>query len=139
MSSVATVLNGHWVILYPIHPYCENDCISHVRLLRQVHRASGRNRDRVHIALVAQGWMSGETLANLAAMYSQFTLISDPDGMLNEALVSANDTAGVSGDRTTYLIDPLGNLMMLYNAESDPNELNKDLKLLLTWSKLDKQ
>ena len=53
--SVASALNGHWVILYPIHPNCEKDCLSHVTLLRQVHRASGRNRDRVRIALVAQG------------------------------------------------------------------------------------
>ena len=136
--SVAAALNGHWVILYPIHPDCENDCVSHVTLLRQVHRAAGRNRDRVRIALVTHGWMNGATLAELSAVYPQFTLISDPDGLLNKALASADDAAGNRGDRTTYLIDPLGNLMMLYNAESDPNELNKDLKLLLTWSKLDK-
>lgn len=130
--SVAAALNGHWVILYPIQSSCENDCISHVTLLRQVRRASGRNRDRVRIALVAQGWMSGETQANLSAVYPQFTLISDPDSFLDKTLASADDAAGNQGGSTTYLIDPLGNLMMLYGAESDPNELNKDLKLLLT-------
>ncbi len=88
--------------------------------------------------MVAQGWMSGETLANLSVVYPQFTLISDPDGLLNKALVSADNVAGNRDDRTTYLVDPLGNLMMVYNAESDPTGLNKDLKLLLTWSKLDK-
>ena len=66
-------------------------------------------------------------------------LISDPDGLLNEALISADDVAGNFGDRTTYLIDPQGNLMMLYITGSDPNGLNKDLKLLLKWSKPDKQ
>lgn len=135
--SVATALNGHWVILYPLRPTCDNDCISRVTLLRQVHRAAGRNMDRVRIALVAQGWMSAETLANLSTVYPQFMLISDPDGFLNQALASADDAAGNGSDRTTYLIDPLGNLMMLYGAESDPNDLNKDLKLLLKWSKLD--
>ena len=137
--SVAAALDRHWVILYPIQPFCDDDCISRVTLLRQVHRASGRNQDRVRIALVAQGWMSGETRTDLSAVYPQFTLISDPGGLLNEALASADDATGNGGEATTYLIDPLGNLMMLYSAESDPNGLNKDLKLLLTWSKLDKQ
>ncbi len=134
-NSVAAALDGHWVILYPIQPPCENDCISHVTSLRQVRRASGRKRDRVRIALVTQGWMSEETLANLTAVYPQFKLISDPDGYLNKALASADDAAGNHGDRTTYLIDPRGNLMMLYSTESGPIKLSKDLKLILTWSK----
>ncbi len=137
-SSVAAALDRHWVILHPIQPSCDHDCISRVTLLRQVHRASGRNQERVRVALVAQGWMSGETRANLSALYPRFTLISDPDGLLSKALASADDAAGNGGNRATYLIDPLGNLMMLYSAESDPNDLNKDLKLLLTWSTLDK-
>ena len=136
--SVATALKGHWVILYPVRPSCDNDCISRVTLLRQVHRAAGRNMDRVRIALVAQGWMDGETMAKLSAVYPHFMLISDPDGFLSNAMASADAAAGNHGDSATYLIDPLGNLMMLYGAESDPNDLNKDLKLLLKWSKLDK-
>ena len=137
-NSVATALNGHWVILYPVRPSCDNDCISRVTLLRQVHRAAGRNMDRVRIALVAQGKMSGETMAKLSAVYPLFTLISDPGGILGNAMASADAAAGNHGDRATYLIDPLGNLMMFYSAETDPNDLNKDLKLLLKWSKLDK-
>lgn len=136
-SSVAAALERHWVILYPIDPSCDPDCISRATLLRQVHRASGRNQDRVRIALVAQGRMSGETRANLSAVYPRFTLISDPDGVLDQALASADHAVGNGGGSTTYLVDPLGNLMMLYGAGSDLNGLNKDLKLLLTWSKLD--
>ncbi len=136
--SVAATLKGHWVILFPIQPPCETNCISHVTLLRQVHRAAGRNQSRVRIALVVQGWMSGETLANLSTVYPQFTLISDPDGLLDKTLASADDAVDNRDDSTTYLVDPLGNLMMLYSTESDPNELSKDLKLLLTWSTLDK-
>jgi hypothetical protein len=36
-----------------------------------------------------------------------------------------------------YLLDPLGNIMLFYAAGFDPNDLKKDLKRLLTWSKLD--
>ena len=44
-----------------------------------------------------------------------------------------------AGEGSTYLIDPLGNIMMSYAAGFDPNDLKRDLKRLLTWSKLDEQ
>ena len=40
---------------------------------------------------------------------------------------------------STYLIDPLGNIMLFYAAGYDPNDLKSDLQRLLTWSKLDEQ
>ena len=40
-------------------------------------------------------------------------------------------------ENSVYLIDPLGNIMLFYAAGFDPNDLKKDLKRLLTWSKLD--
>ena len=58
-SSVAAALDRPWVILYPIQPFCDDDCISRVTLLRQVHRAAGRNQDRVRVSLGARGWMRG--------------------------------------------------------------------------------
>ena len=39
--------------------------------------------------------------------------------------------------KTTYLIDPVGNIIMSYPADSDPTGIRKDLKRILTWSKAD--
>ena len=50
------------------------------------------------------------------------------------------DVAAANGgqvENSVYLIDPLGNIMLFYAAGFDPNDLKKDLKRLLTWSKLD--
>ena len=49
--------------------------------------------------------------------------------------VASSQGADVAG--SVYLIDPLGNIMLFYAAGFDPNDLKKDLKRLLTWSKLD--
>ena len=46
---------------------------------------------------------------------------------------------GAATPGSLYLLDPLGNIMMFYAAGFDPNDLKKDLKRLLTWSKLDEQ
>jgi glutathione peroxidase-family protein len=40
---------------------------------------------------------------------------------------------------TAYLIDTLGNIIMVYEAGAGPNHLRQDVKRLLTWSKLDEQ
>jgi hypothetical protein len=47
-----------------------------------------------------------------------------------------NFSSASTGSR--FLIDPMGNIMMLYAAGFDPNDLKKDLKRLLKWSQQDK-
>ena len=42
----------------------------------------------------------------LSAVYRQFTLIGDPDGVHDKALASADDAEGNNGGRATCLIDP---------------------------------
>ena len=65
-------------------------------------------------------------------IYTEFDLITGPAESLQDIMRQA------SGDLTsTYLVDPLGNIMMVYASGADPNHLKKDLKRLLTWSKLD--
>ena len=74
-----------------------------------------------------------ELETSLRSIYPEFHLISDPSGKLGARLEQA-----AGGKGSTYLIDPLGNIMMYYEAGADPNYLKQDLKRLLTWSKLDK-
>jgi hypothetical protein len=55
------------------------------------------------------------------------------------ALDAVSTAQGTATPGSLYLLDPLGNIMMFYAAGFDPNDLKKDLKRLLTWSKLDEQ
>ncbi len=124
----------HWSILFPVPEDCGEPCQAEAVALRQVHRALGRHQDRVRIVLLIPGHADPATVSGLRDTYSGFQLVSDPSGSLGAVLKQTNRAPG-----TVYLVDPLGNIMMSYEAGSDPNNLKQDLKKLLTWSKLDEQ
>ena len=125
-------LATHWVILRIVPNSCAEKCVQYVTQLRQIHRAAGRNQSRVRIALLLSEPVQLPTVTQLRDIYPEFNLITSGNGALQTAMgQAARDMS------STYLIDPLGNIMMVYEPGTDPNNLKKDLKRLLTWSKLD--
>ena len=129
----------HWLVLHAVPTPCGDACLRAVTDLRQVHRAAGREQSRIRLALLQDS--DAEASRRLTGIYPQFYLLEDPSGTVwaqLEALTAAVDSTVPTGG-STYLIDPLGNIMMHYAAGYDPNDLKKDLKRLLTWSKLDEQ
>jgi hypothetical protein len=134
-------LNGHWVILHTIEDPCQAGCVDSVTALRQVHRASGRNQNRIRLTLLLPDAEDRQLAGQLREIYPSFDLVRPTTDefllTLEDIARSLSDSGAVYGN--SYLVDPLGNIMMFYEAGSDPNDLKKDLKRLLTWSKLDEQ
>ena len=130
----------HWLVLYALPARCDDPCLDAVVGIRQVHRAAGRHRARIRTALLVDGPDPNE-LDRLRAIYDGFELIENIGGelwdTLDRAAGQALQSAGAAGG--TFLIDPLGNIMMYYPPESDANDLRQDLRRLLTWSKMDRQ
>jgi cytochrome oxidase Cu insertion factor (SCO1/SenC/PrrC family) len=140
-SDASDILSEHWVVLFPISGECGNSCRSTASSLRQIHLAAGRHRSRMRVALLLGESNSGETESLLRAVYEPFTLIRAPSGELWNSLaeIAPEPSGPSSSGYGTYLIDPLGNIMMRYAADADPNHIKQDLKRLFTWSKLDEQ
>jgi cytochrome oxidase Cu insertion factor (SCO1/SenC/PrrC family) len=137
----SVVFDEHWVILQPVPAGCDDSCLKEVSNLRQIHRASGRQQFRIRLALLLDESSPANQAQNLLAIYPKFHLITDPSGLLSETLAGIQQNlSGQAGPaKGVYMIDPLGNIMMYYQAGSDPNDIKQDMKRLLTWSKLDKQ
>jgi cytochrome oxidase Cu insertion factor (SCO1/SenC/PrrC family) len=137
----SVVFSEHWVILQPVPAGCDDPCLKEVSNLRQIHRASGRQQFRIRLALLLDESSPSDQAQTLLAIYPKFHLITDPSGLLSEALAGIQQNlSGQAGPaKGVYMIDPLGNIMMYYQAGSDPNYIKQDMKRLLTWSKLDKQ
>jgi hypothetical protein len=134
-GSPAERFAGHWLVLYDVPLSCDEVCLEAAVGLRQVHRAAGRHQSRIMLALLLAE-PDPATTARLAAVYDAFHLLRDRAGGLRARLAQAAPGAAPGG---SYLIDPLGNIMMHYAAGADPNDLKDDLKRLMTWSKLDEQ
>ena len=124
-------LNKHWVVMHQVPKTCGDSCRETVTSLRQVHRSTGRNQSRIRMVLVSEN-PDPQQAGELQSIYPVFQVVQ-----LNPALSANLQTIPGSTEGSTYLIDPLGNIMMSYAAGADPNDLKKDLKRLLTWSKLD--
>ena len=125
----------HWVILYALPAPCRESCLEDATSLRQVYRAAGRNQSRLRLLLL--GDTKSDIDERLEMISVDFHRATDKRRLLAPELgrVASSQGADVAG--SVYLIDPLGNIMLFYAAGFDPNDLKKDLKRLLTWSKLD--
>lgn len=129
---------GSWVVLFPVNQTCDQACLQKVTGLRQVHRATGREQERIKLVLLSDTQLEENTRQQLLGVYPQFHLLADPSGSLHQALQRAKPSvAGSALQPTVYLVDPLGNIMMTYETADSETRLSKDLKRLLKWSKQD--
>jgi hypothetical protein len=128
---------ANWTILYPFTGACDRDCRETVSVLRQVHLATGRHRDRVTLILLAPGDISKTDLMGLLELYPDLVIATDRKGATGRALAGLEAVPGTFGDGRAFILDPPGNIMLAYASGFDPNHVNKDLKRLLTWSAQD--
>jgi hypothetical protein len=134
-------LDGSWVILYPLERPCSTDCRNLLTGLRQMHIASGRDRNRIVIALLVEADYPESYSAEIDEIYHQFTILSGQSAVFSSSLAQASNQIEQDGSSSDniFLVDPLGNIMMSYNGKDSPSRLRHDLKRLLKWSKLDKR
>ncbi len=128
-----TFLNGKWTFLYLQHGACDEQCMRHLYDTRQVRTALDREMTRVQRVFIADAGC-----CDLAAMREMH-----PDLIIRAN--TSDDAAwlgqlpGSDGDKNayrTYLIDPLGNLMMYYPPDAKPKGMLEDMKRLLRLSSI---
>ena len=130
-----------WVLLYPFPVTCDSACQRAVTGLRQIHKAAGRDRPRVALWLLTPQQTSLETQNMLVGIYPGFDILIDSSGEAGLTLAALEDDTGTR-DRLlqrgqAFLLDPATNIILRYTPDFDPNDINKDLDRLLTWSATD--
>jgi hypothetical protein len=125
--------NEHWVLLQAVPASCDESCLMRVSALRQIHLASGHKQTQFRLALLLDQSSPADQAKNLLAIYPQYRLIRDSSGLLQERLAGIERKfSGQNGSASgVFMIDPLGNIMMHYGADGDPNDIKQDLKRLL--------
>ncbi len=132
-------LLGSWVMLMAVPATCEEACLQKVTGLRQVHKATGRERQRLELVLLTDSLPLEPLNQQFLNIYEQFKVLADPSGKIHQSIQSALNQSGLPANSlNTYLVDPLGNIMMAYTPPGSEARMTKDLKRLLAWSKQDK-
>ena len=121
---------GKWVLLTTANRGCDEACAQRLYVMRQVRLTTGRDRDRIErVLLITDG--SSPPASLMAEHEGLHVMRADP-----AALATALPPAEAAGGPPTYVIDPLGNLMMRYPAQADPNRMKRDISKLLRASRI---
>jgi cytochrome oxidase Cu insertion factor (SCO1/SenC/PrrC family) len=126
---------GEWTLLYvaPSVGECGEECARMLYYMRQVRLALNKDMQRVRRVLLAapeSPWLDG-----IAQEYEGMHIVFDIDGLTSLRRQLAEAAQGGTKDGI-YLIDPLGNAMMVFAPQTDPRDILKDLKKLLRISKV---
>ncbi len=118
---------GKWVLVTVDSGACGDYCRRKLYLLRQIRLTQGMDRDRIERA-----WLIDDGLrpdARLAVEYEG----TRQTGANGSALLAKLAALGASRDQI-YVIDPLGNVMLIYDRDPDPNRMKQDLTRLVRLS-----
>lgn len=116
---------GEWTLVMPVGNSCESACMERLYLARQVNVALGKEAPRVHRLLIS----TSPTL-NLDAITAEY-----PDlAIANAEMTTIEARLGLEGQ--IFLMDPLGNIFMVYSQEKAGKPMLKDIKHLLKISNI---
>jgi len=118
-------LRGKWLVVFASGGECDAACEKTLYATRQARTMQGRDQDRITRVWLATG---GATPAPAR--------LGDHPGL--EVVRAESDTPALfPGARgRSYLIDPLGNLVLSWPADPDVKALAKDLERLLRASQI---
>ena len=126
-------LTHKWTLLYVQHGRCDDECLRHLYDTRQVRLALDREMDRVQRVFIGDGDCCD--LKELLAAHPD--LIAIRSSPADEPLLAMlPQRSGKLNSHRVYVVDPLGNLMMFYDADSRPKGMLEDMKRLLRLSSI---
>jgi SCO1/SenC family protein len=124
---------GKWSLVYVQHGRCDADCQRHLYDTRQVRTALDREMTRVQRVFIGDA-----DCCDLAALHQThpdlIVRTPGPDDAAWLGQLPAGEGA-INANRT-YVVDPLGNLMMYYPPDAKPKGMLEDMKRLLRLSSI---
>jgi len=141
---------GKWTWVVVVDKQCNDDCVTRLDLLRQVRIAQKKHVKRLRYSLVvvepgdieARPVLSAEVMSDHPELMIRFLQRDSHAAFLEQF---GGENAGEIVGATIYVVDPLGNVMMKYPADSDrsgaadaedapelqPKHLHRDMARLL--------
>lgn len=123
----ASLLRDKWTLVL-VADQCREECEASLVLMRQVRMSLGRYLDRISRALVVTGNVDVDRLTQAFPGMD----IVQSDELSAQFLQATGRPAGAQ----IYLVDPLGNLTLMYAHDSEPRSMYNDIKHLLKISRI---
>ena len=127
-----SALSGRWVFLTTEAQGCDDDCVARLYAMRQVRATTGKDMGRIERVLLLTGEPSPSP--TLLSEHPGLIVIRADAGAVDKALAPDGPQGAASGH--IFVVDPLGNLMMRFPRQADPNRMKKDISRLLRASRI---
>lgn len=126
--------DGRWLMLHIGPAACDEACRQELWLTRQIRLTTGRERERVERLwiLTDEGTPDPAIIAEHEGLWVVRLGSRADQGALVENWLSV----ATRGSSNIWLVDPLGNLMMRFPDNPDPNGIKKDMNRLLKASRI---
>ena len=128
-AAAPETFRGTWTLVYVGAGACDEDCRRALLVMRQTRLALNADMTRVARVFVATGACCAP---DFRAPGEPGLVVLDASGAAAAALLERFPTAERA--HSLFVVDPLGNLMMSYDARTDPHGLLEDLRKLLRLS-----
>jgi hypothetical protein len=129
-GAAITTFHGQWTLVYIGSGDCDDACRDSLYLMRQTRAALNTDMSRVARVFLITGQCCA--LGFLTREHPGLVLI-DASGAAAAPLLQRFPPQRA---HTLFVVDPLGNLMMSYDATSNPRGLLEDLQKLLRLSQI---
>jgi cytochrome oxidase Cu insertion factor (SCO1/SenC/PrrC family) len=128
------VLHDKWTVVYIGDGACDERCRRSLYLSRQTRIALNKDADRVRRVFLVTGTCCDY---DYLEQEQQDLIVAIPSGQQGALLLEAfqvQDELPVDAAGRTYLVDPLGNLFMIYPPDAPDKALLTDLRKVLKLS-----
>ena len=135
-AEVERPLYGKWNMIYFHDGECDDVCLEKLYRMQQVRLATSKYAHRLQRVIVLNAADENKLLPLLKDY--QGLLVMRRDELSDEVLrlfqMSTDDD--IYQNHRVYIVDPIGNLMMFYEPESEPKGMIKDLQRLIKLSRI---
>ena len=122
--------DGYWVLLYANAAACDEACEHALYTLRQSRLMLGKEMDRL-----VRVFLHGDTAPDTVLLADEHQgLVTLQDSALGDLL--GNNKPSTLDAGGYFLVDPLGNLVMYFPPDIDPQAMVEDIKHLLEFSRI---
>lgn len=122
--------DARWSMLF-VTQHCAAPCPKQLILMRQVHRAMGRDAGRVRKILVVGGELSDFVHRHIASEIPDLFTVERAGAPWLSAVSNA---LGEDAEERVLIVNPRGHIVFSYPRALDATGLRKDLSHLLKWS-----
>jgi len=132
VPAAADILRGKWSLVYIAAGDCDADCRDTLYYMRQTHLGLGNLIPRVQrVFLASQPCCDRKFSPQMDAAIPAVITLNAAGTAASQLLAQFPSERRAT---TIFIVDPRGNLMMRYDAKTDPKGLRDDLKKLLNLS-----